>query len=126
MAPSRRPCRLAGQGSARSATPKTKLNRKFLQTADGYINADRIVRVIQPHTSQGKETLLHYVDEAGTSAVTALTDGRELAALLGENIPAAPGFRTVHVDDDQAPHEVWFSAVIGWRSTQTAAVPRVP
>ena len=87
----------------------------FIETRDGFIPAERVVRIRQRWTNEtprGMRTEIEYIDAAGAGRITTAADPHFDPVRLVEPIPAAPGYFVVTLLEDG---HVARLPVIGWR-----------
>jgi hypothetical protein len=96
---------------------------KFIHTEDGYINADRIVRVFghktEDNVGRDDKSVVARIEYIGADGMVRTTEVRvlkpdDIMEELLPVIPAAPGYFVVEVDEE-APHEISREPVIAWR-----------
>ena len=87
----------------------------FIETRDGFIPAERVVRIRQRWTNEtprGMRTEIEYIDAAGVARVTVAADPDFDPLRLTAPIAAAPGYFTVTMLEDGT---VCRMPIVAWR-----------
>jgi hypothetical protein len=92
------------------------MQMQFIETADGLINSDRIVRVIERNDS----SVIEYLDASG-KAKQAHADMPPCIVqnMLEPIVAAAPGFFVVHFESNTMMSE----PIVAWRITEFGSEP---